>query len=207
MTDVTFWDDIAQSYAEKPVELPEAFEDKIRHTIAKMEPDHTVLDIGCGTGSLALRLAPSGGHIHGLDVSSQMIRIAREKASEVENVTFHVGAFDPSFDVFPARSLDGICAYSLLHLVTDGAAALARMYEALRPGGFLVTSTPCLGESWVPYRPIITVMRWAGKAPRVEVVTKAWVRQAVRDAGFVDLEEPEVGAKATTTFLMARRPE
>ena len=125
--DAAFWDGIAEKYAKQPVANPEAFDAKIAMTKSRMKATDVVLDIGCGTGSLALRLAGSAAQVHGLDISSEMIRIANGKARahEVNNVTFHVGPFDETFRVFEAGSLDGICAYSLLHLVEDRSAALA----------------------------------------------------------------------------------
>ncbi|MCA9713107.1 MAG: class I SAM-dependent methyltransferase, partial [Myxococcales bacterium] len=116
-----FWNEQAERYAAKPVADPDAFERKIAVTLARTRPSHTVLDIGCGTGSLALRLAPSAAQLHGLDISSEMVRIARGKAAaqQVDNVTFHVGPFDDSFAALAPGSLDGVCAYSILHLVDD----------------------------------------------------------------------------------------
>ena len=171
-TGPAFWSALAVKYAAKPVENPDAFERKIALTQARMAPEQVVLDIGCGTGSLALRLAPHAAVVHGLDYSDEMIRIARGKAEAagVGNVRFHVGPFDDTAP-FEAGSLDGLCAYSLLHLVEDRDEALARVFSLLKPGGFFVSSTVCLGGSWVPYRPLLTAMRWVGKAPMVQVIT------------------------------------
>lgn len=203
-----FWDDIAESYAAKPVERPEAFERKIEITRALMKPGCTVLDIGCGTGSLALRLAPSAAAVHGLDLSPEMVRIARGKARAqgVDNVTFHVGAFDDSFAPFGPESLDGICAYSLLHLVESPAEALSAIHRRLQPGGFFVSSTACLGNMWMPMRPIIAVMRAFGKAPMVKIMRRRDLIRLIEAAGFVDIEQPDVGAASSTAFVVARKP-
>lgn len=206
--DAAFWDNLAESYAAKPVEDPEAFDRKIACTTARMQPDHVLLDIGCGTGSLALRLAPLAAEVHGLDVSGEMIRIAREKTAKagVSNVTFHEGAFDERFDALGPQSLDGVCAYSLLHLVADRQAALTQVFSLLKPGGFFVSSTVCLGESWIPYRPLLFAMRLVGKAPMVKIVSKATLVDEMKAAGFVDIEQPDVGAESTIGFMLARRP-
>lgn len=206
--EAAFWNDLAERYARQPLANPGAFERKIEVTRARMRPRDVVLDIGCGTGSLALRLAASGATIHGLDISSEMIRIARGKAEAqgTENVSFHVGPFD-SFDRFEPGSLDGICAYSLLHLVEDLPATLARIYSLLRPGGFFVSSTVCLSDSWVPYRPILQVARWLGKAPRVvSLLRKRALEEELRRAGFSGIEQPAVGAQSTIAFIVAEKP-
>ena len=206
--DSAFWDNIAERYAKQPVKNPDAFEAKIAITKSHMKPTDVVLDIGCGTGSLALRLAESALHVHGLDVSSEMIRIANDKAQaqQVENVTFHTGPFDEGFATLEAESLDGICAYSLLHLVEDRSAALAQIFRMLKPGGFFISSTVCLGESWVPYRPLLWVMRKLGKAPTVMIFDKRTLEEDLQRAGFTDLSQPDVGATSEIAFLVAMKP-
>jgi arsenite methyltransferase len=206
--DAAFWNKLAEKYSRQPVADPAAFERKIAITKSLMTPSDVVLDIGCGTGSLALRLASSAARIHGLDLSSEMVRIAREKtsAAEVTNVTFNVGPFDDTFTEFGDASLRGICAYSLLHLTPDLPGALRRIFRLLAPGGFFVSSTVCLGESWVPYGSILWVMRALGKAPTVKILSKRTLEDEVKRAGFVDIVQPDVGAKPNIAFMVAAKP-
>lgn len=206
--DTAFWNKIAEEYSRKPVEDPAAFERKIALTRARMKPGDVVLDIGCGTGSLALRLAETGASVHGLDYASAMVDIARAKARAqgAERVTFHHGAFDESFRVFPPSSLDGVYAGSLLHLVPDRRAVLRQVFRLLKPGGFFASSTVCLGASWVPLGPVLRVMRWLGKAPEVWSLTRDALRAEIAEAGFVDVTEPDVGAADNIAFVLATRP-
>ncbi len=206
--DAAFWDDLAERYAAKPVDDPDAFERKIEHTLAHIDADSVVLDIGCGTGSLALRLAPAAAEVHGLDLSPEMIRIARGKAGAAgaEGVHFHVGPFDASFDALAPGSVDVLCCYSILHLLPDRPAALARAFELLAPGGTFVSSTVCLSESWIPHTPLLWGMRMLGKAPHVWVISKARVAEEIAGAGFVDVRQPDVGAEAIIGFHIARKP-
>lgn len=208
MSEAAFWNKLAEKYSRTPVANPDAFDRKIAITQARMTPQDVVLDIGCGTGSLALRLAASGAQVHGLDLSSKMIQIAEGKAvaENVGNVTFHTGPFDESFNAFESGSLDGICAYSLLHLVEDRPAALDQVFRLLKPGGFFVSSTVCLRESWVPFAPALKVMRWLGKAPMVKIFSRATLEDDVRRAGFVDIASPDVGAKPMIAFIVASKP-
>ena len=88
----------------------------------------------------------------------------------------------------------------------DRADALARIHDLLKPGGFFVSSTVCLGDSWVPYRPVLAVMRWLGKAPMVKIFSVQTLVDELRAAGFEDIEQPDVGAESTIAFLVARKP-
>ncbi len=159
--DRKFWDDIAETYAKKPVENVPAYERKLGITKERLRPEHRLLDLGCGTGSLALELAPHVAHVDSVDVSSAMIDIARNKAAKsgTENVTFHVGTLEEQ--AFEAQAYDVVCAYNILHLVDDRTGTLARLHRLLKPGGCLVSSTVCLGGTWFPPYPLILpMMRW-----------------------------------------------
>src|SRR5690606_41487095 len=94
--DVRFWDKYAAKYSRQPVADPNAFERKIAITRSLLRPTDHILDVGCGTGSLSLRLAPFVAHAYGLDYSRAMVDIAREKARTlgVPNASFEVGAAD-----------------------------------------------------------------------------------------------------------------
>ena len=84
-----------------------AFRDRLVH-LARLEPGQSVLDIGCGTGSLALaakRRVGSAGRVHGIDAGPEMIARARKKAAKarldvefttavVETMPFADGDFD-----------------------------------------------------------------------------------------------------------------
>jgi SAM-dependent methyltransferase len=200
---------IVESDQGRALEVSPAGERKLEITQSRMTPRSLVLDVGCGTGSLVLRLAPYAARVHGLDLSSEMIRIARSKTSEqeVDNVTFHVGPFDDSFTVLEEGSLDGICAFSLLHLIEDRLVALERIYRLLRPGGFFVSSTVCLGDRWLPYGPLLWVMRKLGKAPVVRHFSRATLEADLLRAGFTDLAAPDVGDKSRNAFVVAIKPD
>jgi SAM-dependent methyltransferase len=89
-----FWDDVAEKYARKPIGDVSAYERKLEIIRERLKPTDVVLDIGCGTGSLALELAPFVSHVHAVDVSIEMIKIGRRKAEDqqIRNVTFHRSA-------------------------------------------------------------------------------------------------------------------
>lgn len=120
----------------------------------------------------------------------------------------NLASYERKLDVTKSRlsPTDGICAYSILHLVEDRADTLQRIFAYLKPGGFFISSTVCLGESFVPYQPILAVMRWLGKAPPVRIFSAGALLHDIREAGFIDISTPDVGAKKIVAFVAATRP-
>lgn len=94
-----------------------------------------MLDLGCGTGSVALLVTELGHRVRGVDLSARMVEQARAKCAG-RTATFTVGdAAAPDVD---ERSVDVVTARHLLWTLPDPHAALARWVAAVRPGGRLV---------------------------------------------------------------------
>jgi ubiquinone/menaquinone biosynthesis C-methylase UbiE len=99
---------------------------------------HKVLDVGCGTGRLTLKLAGKVDHITGIDPSIQRIEVARRKLTKMNpgNVTFELGSSDDighyGEDVFDVVYLNAV-----FHWINDKEEALNNIYRALKPGGKL----------------------------------------------------------------------
>lgn len=204
-----FWDQIAEKYAAQPIANVPAWERKLAFSKARLRPADVVLDLGCGTGSLAIELAPHVSQVHALDCSGAMLEIARRKAAaqSIENITFLQGTVQepPAFE--PA-SFDVVCAYSILHLVPERAALLRQVMGWLKPGGLLIASTLVLRDSrsLVPYSVVLPVLRWLGRAPVVALLSTEELLAELRAAGFNELVTPDVGAKREVAFVAAKKP-
>ena len=131
-----FWDRNAKRYARSPIADQDAYERKLEITRGYFTPESEVLEFGCGTGSTALLHAPHVRHILATDYAAGMLQIARQKASDqgIENVTFTQSSIE---EFRTDRRFDAVLCLSLLHLVADRPAALARAFELLKPGGVL----------------------------------------------------------------------
>jgi arsenite methyltransferase len=207
MTDAEFWNQAAEKYAAQPVKDARAFDRKKAITRAHVQPHCQVLEIGCGTGSLALEMSKHVGHIHALDVSAEMLRIADQKRSAqgVTNVTFHTGTLESLVPQLPVQ-FDAVWAYSILHLVDDRARTLQLAYQLLKPGGVFISSNVCLAGTWVPFRSLITLMRWFGKAPLVHYYDRQTILREIAAAGFIDVEEKDVETSRLVAFVVAKKP-
>ncbi|MEU6481078.1 class I SAM-dependent methyltransferase [Streptomyces sp. NPDC047017] len=93
------------------------------------------LDVGCGDGLLARKLAGRAKRVTGIDKSPDMIACAREAAAGDPQLTFVEGDFLTA--ELGCAEYDFVCSVTTIHHM-DYEAALVRMRELLRPGGTLV---------------------------------------------------------------------
>ena len=106
---------------------------------------HEVLEIGCGTGTFARRLAEHSDHVLALDLSPEMIRMAREHSAQFPdtdspntkfpNIEFELA--DVLERPLPVTSFDCIATIATLHHLPF-AEVLLKMKAALKPGGVLL---------------------------------------------------------------------
>ena len=122
--DARFWDRIARKYAMDPIADMAGYERTLERTRHYLKSDDTVVEIGCGTGTTALRLAPSVGRIVATDISGEMIAIARAKtlAEGPRNAAFEVAT--PDAAPWPDGTFDVALGFNVLHLVAAREAAL-----------------------------------------------------------------------------------
>src|ERR687884_1589971 len=113
----------------------------IRETLIELAapaPGETVLDVGCGTGTLALALTArvGPGEVHGIDASPEMIDVAREKAAKAgSDIDFQVALIEAL--PFPNATFDLVTSSLMLHhLPADlKRTGLAEIRRVLKPGG------------------------------------------------------------------------
>lgn len=205
----TFWDRIARKYAADPIADMAGYEATLRRVQALLSGDQDVLELGCGTGTTALRLAPSTRRLLATDVSSAMIAIAQEKlvAQPTPQLSFAVA--DADAPVIGQGAYDAVLAFNLLHLVSDLDQVLALAVQALRPGGLFISKTPCIAEMnplirWLA----IPMMRAIGKAPDVLCFNADHLQSAVVRQGLqiLSVERHGTRGKDFRVFIVARKP-
>ncbi len=200
-----FWDRAAKRFAAAQIKDLESYERRIEAIEAALSPEARLLDMACGSGALAVRLAPKVGHIDAIDISAKMIAIARARAQEagMDNIAFQRS----SIEAFQAdqASYDGVLAMSILHLLDDWRAAIAKAHALLKPGGFLASNTHCLEDEKKRLKFFVRIGVPLAIMPNIQVIPKQALLAAIRDAGFVIEDEWQKSAKKPL-FILARKP-
>lgn len=171
-------------------------------TAARLSASDRVLEIGCGTGGMAIRLAPGVSQWIATDFSDEMVRIARSKPAG-DNLTFTVADAADALDDGP---FDAVCAFNVLHLVDDLPGMLASIHANLRPGGMLITKTWCFADVSLWLRAAFRVLRVLGLFPVANTLMEAQLRAAIVNAGFEIVEHRVFGAYQQNPYIVARRP-
>lgn len=131
-----------EDYAERFAQLAESGHDihgEATFCTALLKPAARVLDAGCGTGRIAIRLAELGHHCTGVDVDPSMLAVARRDAPMQEwlfgdLVRLDTLGLDQGFDM-------ALAAGNVIPLLAPGTEPMVvrQLAAALRPGGLLVT--------------------------------------------------------------------
>ena len=200
-----FWNRIAGKYAKRPISDLENYHKTLNRTKSYLKPDDHVVEVGCGTGSTALLLAPYVGSILGTDFSRTMIEIARGKAQAegVSNAAFQTADVTKPLTVDPKP--DAVLAFNLLHLTKDPAAVIGNLSATLERGGLFISKTGCLKPKRWLFGPLIKVMQLFGKAPFLNYLGVEELERLIRAAGFEILESDSYPAKGISRYIVARK--
>ncbi|MGF1659996.1 MAG: class I SAM-dependent methyltransferase [Rubrimonas sp.] len=201
-----FWDRIADRYAARAIRDAGAYDAAIARTRAHLKPCDHVLELGCGTGTTALRLADAAARIDATDFSTRMIEIAtgKARAAGVASVAFsRADLTDPAAAPGP---YDAVLAFNLLQLMPDLPAALALIAARVKPGGVFVSKSVCLGEpGWRRARIVVGALRAVGIAPPLRFLRITALDAAIERAGFEIVERGMFPERPPGRFLVARR--
>jgi SAM-dependent methyltransferase len=136
-------------------------ENSAAYLMPHLRPGLTVLDVGCGPGTITADLAQlvAPGRVIGLDASPDVIAQAESHAAErgVHNAEFEVGdLFDLHYD---DATFDVVHAHQVLQHLADPVAALVGLRRILLPGGVLAArDSDYSAFTWAPADPLLD--RW-----------------------------------------------
>lgn len=200
--------------------------------LAQLHPGETVLDLGSGGGLdvlLSARRVGSTGKVYGLDMTEEMLALAREnqRKAGIENAEFLKGEIEqiPLSD----NSVDVVISNCVINLAADKDLVLAEAYRVLKPGGRLAVSDIVV-RGQVPAEIRLSVELWISCL--AGALEESEYREKLARAGFEGIEleptriyraddaraflegagldvgaiAPEVDGKFMSAFVRARKP-
>ncbi len=199
--------------------------------LADLSPGDVVLDLGSGGGIdvlLSARRVAPGGKAYGLDMTDEMLELARRNREEagVENAEFLKGEIEAV--PLPDAHVDVVISNCVVNLSTDKPRVISEAFRVLKPGGrFAVSDVVFLGDKGeLPREVLETVGLWTGCV--VGALEKGEYEALLAGAGFEDVSvevtnvyEPEMiegldteeerdvlrRVPAASAFVRARKPE
>ena len=201
-----FWNKTAERYARSPVSDEAIYQKKLTETQSFFTPNMRIVEFGCGTGTTAVHHAPHVQHINAIDISENMLEIGRSKAGEagIDNITFIHGTL-AEFNAEDA-SFDAVLGLNVIHLLPDRQAVIAEVARILKPAGIFVSSTVCLGRSYLRFIKLIVPMgKLLGFMPDVFILTEAELANEVTHAGFEIERQWHHGKNGIAVFMIARK--
>jgi arsenite methyltransferase len=166
--------------------------------LAKFSPGEVVLDLGSGGGIdvlLSARRVAPGGRVYGLDMTDEMLELARRNRAEagVENAEFLKGEIE---DVpLPDGHVDVVISNCVINLSTEKQRVISEAFRVLKPGGrFAVSDVVFLGDkNKLPPGVARNVELWSGCVSGA--LEKGAYEALLTEAGF-----EEVAVEVTHTY-------
>ncbi len=161
---------------------------------AEIKAGEQVLDVACGTGSVARQAAMrvgAGGAVSALDLNPAMLQVARESAApDAPSIDWHCGSAQSL--PFADAAFTAVLCQQGVQFFPDPLGALREMRRVLRPGGRAALTV----HQSIEHNPLFERLNRAGRARvGVDIFTApftlgraATLEQLMTDAGFVDLE-------------------
>lgn len=152
-----------------------------------LKPGMSVLDCGCGPGSITLDLATqlTEGYIIGIDINESQIETAQNQGSHLKNIHFQIAnVYDLPFD---HGQFDAVFSHALMEHLSDPIAALQEIKRVLKPQGILGVCSP----DWRGF--IISPL-----TPALEAAIHFYQKIQIENGG-----NPYIGAHLATLMLKA----
>lgn len=147
-----------------------------------MNENFTVLEIGCGTGTLTEYLAKTGAQVTATDLSQGFLDLASQKI-KYHNVSFQTANAE-RLDNFKDNSFDAVVGLSILHHL-DMQSALQNIYRVLKSGGIMAFSEPnMLNPQIMIQKNISFIKKIMGDSPDETAFFKWQARKLLEQNGF-----------------------
>ncbi|MFZ2412452.1 MAG: class I SAM-dependent methyltransferase [Candidatus Methanoperedens sp.] len=199
-----FWDRMANNYDRDEKKDEQTYIKIIEQTKKHIKISDIVLDYGCGTGLISNEIAGNVKVIHAIDTSSKMIEIAKRKADgrKIENIYYaHSTIFD---ERYKRGSFDVILVFYILHLLEDPPKVMQRINELLKPGGLIISATPCMGEKKF-LSILLSLVSKIGLTPKIRSFKISELEDSIANGNFEIVETECLNQSSPEYFIVAKK--
>jgi 2-polyprenyl-3-methyl-5-hydroxy-6-metoxy-1,4-benzoquinol methylase len=200
-----FWNKVANRFDQAEKKDEQISNRIIEKTKKYLGTSNIVLDFGCGTGTISNEIAGHVKMIHAIDISSKMIEIARKKTNgrHIENIEYvHSTIFD---EKYKRSSFDVILGFYILHLLENIPEAMHRINELLKPGGLIISATPCLGEKMNFLSILLFLESKIGFIPNIKLFKASELKASFANENFGIIETEYLHQRGQQYFIAAKK--
>jgi 2-polyprenyl-3-methyl-5-hydroxy-6-metoxy-1,4-benzoquinol methylase len=187
---------LAHTLYRDPVDLK-----KLRFLVGELDlvgpPPLDILEIGCGSGNIALPLASLGHRVRATDIDARSIEYVRSRGSAFPNLSLEVADIDRSTGPVKSR-YDAVIASEVLEHVTDPAGALARLRPLLKGNGVVLVTIPNgygpweIGQALSPRRAAGWLARKTGLHGPLKKALRIQAAETAGDTSTLNFESPHL---------------
>ena len=157
---------------------------RVKMLSSHLKPGMTVLELGCGTGSFTRELARSGAEVFAIDVSPELLEMAKADCS-APNVQYQIqNAYALTYS---DATFDSVVGSSVLHHL-EIEAALREIYRVLKPRGTILLTEPnMLNPQIAIQKNVLWIKRKLGDSPDETAFFRWPLRRLLEQTGYRDV--------------------
>lgn len=167
-------------------------------------PDDTVLDFGCGTGTITLRIAQNAKKVYGVDVSGGMLKRALQnlKNQNIDNAAFiKITTLE---EMFQDDFFQVITIFNVLQYIENRKELLKQFYKLLKPQGVLIVAVPCFGGMNTSSALVVKFLRLVRIMPETYFFSVDEIEKEITDTGFTIIESINL-SNLPEKYIIARK--
>ncbi len=188
-----FWDKLSPKYDQFIQKWWKIYASTLLDKISEdVSSSCIVLEVACGTGLVALKIAEKASRVYGVDISSQMISEAKKKMTEkgFENVDFSIeDAYNLPFD---NNMFDTVICNNALHNMVNPQKALSEINRVLKPKGQFIATIVGIGEKR-KYKIAMAIYHlFGGKLPTFHKLNLDESTNMIAESGFAIVKKETI---------------
>lgn len=134
-------------YKTKLGSLVDQVESDCAMSLFEVKKDSKILDIGCGTGNFSIRLAQAGAKVVAIDISDEMLSIAKQKAEDL-NLDIEFYNMDVYNLKFSKNTFDGVFSSAAFEFIKEPSKAMDEIFRVVKQDSSILIGTINRESEW-----------------------------------------------------------